>query len=130
MNFEISFIKAIETSAQDEYLNFVLKDTLHPSGGWHRARPSAGAAMRAPGTDSDVKAAMYFMNMVSKTCPGTSAERNLQYKHLVGQVWAHGPGVALVTPNLDTDRNPVLACVAMGPGRWVGSFQRTAPTRE
>ena len=38
------------------------------------------------------------------------------YRHLVGQVWAHGPGVALVTPNVDTNRNPVLACVAVGPG--------------
>ena len=64
---------------------------------------SVTTAMRASDADvdSDVKAALWFLSMVSKTCPGTSAERNLQYKHLVGQVWAHGPGVALGVPGFE-----------------------------
>eukprot|EP00662_Eupelagonemidae_sp_cell21_P029998 gene29998-42649_t len=54
--------------------------------------------------------------MVSKTIPGTPAERNLQLKQMMWQVFCHGTAVAFVTPNLDTTANPALACIAVGPG--------------
>ena len=74
------------------------------------------AALRAPDVSANVKEAIPFLDIVTKTIPGTPAERELQRKQLIWQCFAHGPAVAFCTPNIDTTANPVLSAVALGPG--------------
>eukprot|EP00660_Eupelagonema_oceanica_P003475 gene3475-19147_t len=72
-------------------------------------------AMTSDAVHADVKAAIPYVDVVTKTIPGSPAERKVQGRQLTWQSFRHGVGVAFCTPNLDTTMNPILACLAYGP---------------
>ncbi len=72
--------------------------------------------MRDDSVHANVKRAMPYIQIATKTIPGTPAERKVQREQLHWQFFAHGAAVAFITPNLDTSNDPVLAALALGPG--------------